>query len=173
MAKDISLTNSPEWEPLKESSTKKNWDAKMLTNLIVQGNNGISYCIQYRDETHQIQQSETIKLSNGSKLVPTDKQKRLLLDIFPRQCPLVNQDLFSQFDKYSAKKKMTLSRTILSSYFTYKGPCQAALTDAASVSKASSNHINFNFNKLFYVILVVTLNYTWSVLYIFYLHEAS
>ena len=145
----------------------------MLINLIVQGNNGISYCIQYRDETHQMPQSAIMKLSNDSKLVSTNRQKRLLLDIFPRQCPLVNQNLFSQSDKYSSENKMTLSRKILSSYFTYKGPCQAALTDAASVSKVSSNHTNFSFNKLFYVILVVILNYTWSVLYIFYLHEAS
>lgn len=141
--------------------------------MIVQGNNGISYCIQYRDETRQIPQSENIKLTNGSKQIPTNQQKRLQLDILPKECPLVNPDLFSQSDKYSSKKKVTPSRKILSSYFTYKGPCQAALTDAASVSKASSNHINFNFNKLFYVILVVILNYTWSVLYIFYLHEAS
>ena len=145
----------------------------MLTNLIVQGNNGISYCIQYRDETKQIPQSETIKLTNGSKLVSTERHKRLLVDIFPRECPLVNKNLLGQSDKYSPKKKITPSRKILSSYFTYKGPCQAALTDAASVSKASSNQINFNFNKLFYVILVVLLNYAWSVLYIFYLHEAS
>ena len=145
----------------------------MLTNLIVQGNNGISYCIQYRDETPQMPQSETIKLSNGSKLVSTNQQKRLLLHIFPSECPLVNKNLFGQSDKYSPKKKITPSRKILSSYFTYKGPCQAALTDAASVSKASTNLIIFNVNKIFYVISVVILNYTWSVLYIFYLHEAS
>ena len=138
----------------------------MLTNLIVQGNNGISYCIQYHDETHQIQQSETIKSSNGSKIVSTERQKRLLLEIFPRQCPLINQDLFSQSDKYSSKKKIAPSRKILSSHFSYKGPCQAALTDAASVSKASSNHINFNFNKLFYVILVVKL---YLVCFIYFL----
>ena len=142
-----------------------------LTNLIVQGNNGMAYCIQYRDQDHPIIQPDHV--SNDTKQDQSHKKKSLQINIFAKACPTLNQDVLFGSDQFTTKKKLNPRREILSSHFKYKGPCQAALTDAASVSKASSKVSNFDLYKIFHVIMVVILNSTLTILYIFHPHETS
>ena len=144
-----------------------------LTNVIIRGNNGISYCIQYRDQSRQVLQIEKQMMSNDTKQDQMHIQKSLQIKIFAKECPMMSHNVLLGSDQYSNKKRLDPRRELLSSRFSYEGPCQAALTDAASVSKASSNHMNFHFNGIFLVILVVILNPTRPVLYIFYPHAAS
>ena len=168
-----SAKNTETWDPYEDDATKKSRNAQQITNLVVQGSNGISYCIQYRDQSHQIVQPETPKLSNNTKQNLEHIQNKLQINIFAKECPIVDKNVFGGSDQYSTKSKINPKRELLSSYFTYMGPCQAALTDAASVSKAPSTCTIFHFRDMIFVILVVMINFTWPILYIFYPHEAS
>ena len=172
-SKSSSSTDSEGWNTHDQGAMKRLAKPGQLTNLIIRGNNGISYCIQYRDQSRQVLQFEKQMMSNDTKQDQMPIQKSLQIKILARECPMMSHNVLLGSDQYSNKKRFEPRREILSSRFSYEGPCQAALTDAASVSKASSNHMNFHLNGIFLVILVVILNPTRPVLYIFYPHAAS
>ena len=171
--RDNSAKNTETWDAYEDDTPKKSRNAQQLTNLVVRGSNGISYCIQYRDQSHQIVQPETPKPSNNTKQNLKHIQNKLQINIFAKECPIINNDVFGDHDDYSTKSKIKPNRELLSSYFTYMGPCQAALTDAASVSQAPSSCMISHFRDMIFVILVNILKSTWPILYIFYPHEAS
>ena len=81
-------------------------------------------------------------------------QKFLEIKISPKGCP--DSTLFKS-GRAPTQKKEHSKGSMLSTTFKYKGPCQAALTDAASVYKASSLRLSLNLKQKFNVIMVVTI----------------
>ena len=138
--------DSSVWENLPNTN--------QLTNLIVRRRNGLSYCIQYRDKRDPASYPKSKKVSNDTLQRLMHQQMFLEILISPKGCP--DPTLFISEQAQDTMKEY-LKESVLSSTFKYKGPCQAALTDAASVSKASSSRLSLNLNQKFNVIMVVTI----------------
>ena len=131
--------------------------AKTATNLIVRRSDGKSYCIQYVHKSDDKSRTDVSQFANGTRLQATDMMLELHVGIFQNACPSGNIKNLHTLNHDKIEAKETSKERLLSGSFKYTGNCQAALTDAASVSKATSAKPNLNFNDRLIVILVVTL----------------
>jgi hypothetical protein len=129
-------------------------NTNQITNLIVRRRNGLSYCIQYRDKKDPASYPKSKKVSNATIQQFMYHQNILEIRISSKGCP--DPALFISA-RAPAQKKQNSKDIMLSSTFKYNGPCQAALTDAASVSKAPSSRLSLNLKQTFNVITVVTI----------------
>ena len=135
---------------------------KQITNLIVRRRDGNSYCIQYLDNGRIPSNQKRLKSSNESKTELIDNKEFLEINIVPKECPILTRNNFFGFGPEHQRRKTLHGKwksrgSILSNTLGYRGPCQAALTDAASVSKASLTQLFLSFKKSFNVIMVVIL----------------
>ena len=129
-------------------------NTKQFSNLIVRRRNGISYCIQYRDKLDPLLYLDR-KIDSNNSIHHLNYPKKFLEIRMPSKgCSGLAP---SSSRSVPMQKKEGSRGSILSNTFKFKGPCQAALTDAASVSKAPSFRISLSSNAKFIVIMVVTI----------------
>ena len=130
-----------------------------IKNLLVRSRNGRSYCIQYSHQEQKQPQNTTLN-TKGLK----SHQRLFKANIFHAGCHSLNYDRNVDSGNTLMHKTTKEISGVLSNTFTYKGPCQAALTDAASVSKANVSQISFNTKGNLNVILVVVINILMCIL---------
>ena len=129
-------------------------DTKQFSNLIVRRRNGISYCIQYRDKLDPLSYLDPKKDSNDTMNHLNYPNTLLEIRMPSKGCSGL---ALSSSRNVPMQKKESSRGSILSNTFKFKGPCQAALTDAASVSEAPTFRIYLSYNAKFNVIMVVTI----------------
>merc|ERR1739844_818655 len=120
------------------------------------GSDGKSYCIQYVHKSDEKSSTDVSQFANSTRLQATDMMLELHVGIFQNACPSDSIKKHHTLNRDRIEAKEASKEGLLSGSFDYTGNCQAALTDAASVSKATSAKPNSNFNDRLIVILVVT-----------------
>ena len=152
-------------QDVERDVSKPDGIVKIGTNLIVRRSDGKSYCIQYVQKSDEKSRTDVSQFGNGTRLQATDMMLELHVGIFQNACPFDNIKNLRTLNQDKIEAKETSKERLLSGSFKYTGNCQAALTDAASVSKATSSKPSLNFNDRLIVILVVTL----PVLFLYFL----
>ena len=137
---------------------------KEVTNLIVRGSDRNSYCIQYSSKKNKRSYPIRGKVSNDTDQELKFHKSLLEVKVFKKECHSFDQDNLVVLKGNLIQRNKAKLGILMSNNFIYKEPCQAALTDAASISKAALSKISLNKQGRLSVIMVLILP---GILYIF------